>query len=256
MTKKGIGWSAGHWPLDDSRPTLVFIHGAGQNRHFWYNQVTPLAAEANTVALDLPGHGDSRPPARDSVGAYAEAVSAFLTEAAPPRPVVLCGLSMGGAVVLQLLLQEHRAVQAAVLIGTGARLRVAGQVFEALDAGEEHYLRLLLTMAISPHNDTPALRRAVADTSCAAPATTRQDFRACDAFDVMGRLGGIAVPVLVLTGDEDRLTPLKYGVYLSRHLPAATLVTLERAGHLAPLEVPAAVNAAIGDFLARTTGRA
>ena len=57
--QSGIAFLAGHWPIDPDRPTLMFIHGAGQCSRMWQAQVDGLSDRANTVALDLPGHGES-----------------------------------------------------------------------------------------------------------------------------------------------------------------------------------------------------
>ena len=53
----GIGFTAGRWPLDPHRPTLIFLHGGGGSHELWRGQVDALAERANTVALDLPGRG-------------------------------------------------------------------------------------------------------------------------------------------------------------------------------------------------------
>ena len=57
--QNGIAFLTGRWPLDPDRPTLVFIHGSGQQGSFWQAQVEGLAVAANTIAVDLPGHGNS-----------------------------------------------------------------------------------------------------------------------------------------------------------------------------------------------------
>ena len=62
-------------------------------------------------------------------------------------------------------------------------------------------------------------------------------------------LGTITVPTLVLVGDEDTLTPVTDAIALAAAIPGARLVTVPGAGHLAPLEQPAVVNAAIAEFL-------
>ena len=65
--RDGIGFAAGRWPLDQDRPTLVFIHGSGGSHALWQGQVDAMLAVANTIAVDLPGHGASRGPGCDRV---------------------------------------------------------------------------------------------------------------------------------------------------------------------------------------------
>ena len=75
------------------------------------------------------------------------------------------------------------------------------------------------------------------------------DFRACDAFDVMGRLGEIELPTLVLCGESDALTPPKYSHFLAGNIPGARLEMVEAAGHMLMLEQPARAGEAIAAFL-------
>jgi pimeloyl-ACP methyl ester carboxylesterase len=65
----------------------------------------------------------------------------------------------------------------------------------------------------------------------------------------MDRLGEIRVPTLVVNGDDDRLTPLKYGEYLAANIPGAVLKIIRGAGHLVMLEKPNEVNAVITSFV-------
>src|SRR3989304_5410119 len=89
----------------------------------------------------------------------------------------------------------------------------------------------------------------------AAAAGARADFAAAAGFDVRDRLGGVLVPALIISGTEDRLVPPRYAEFLHAHLPRATLVWIEGAGHMAMLEQPQAVNVAIRNFLEQVTER-
>jgi pimeloyl-ACP methyl ester carboxylesterase len=68
-------------------------------------------------------------------------------------------------------------------------------------------------------------------------------------IDSTPTLETITVPTLVLVGDEDTLTPVSDALAMSAAIPGSRLVTIPGAGHLAPLEQPAVVNAAIAEFL-------
>ncbi|MBW1754045.1 MAG: alpha/beta hydrolase, partial [Deltaproteobacteria bacterium] len=70
-------------------------------------------------------------------------------------------------------------------------------------------------------------------------------------FDVTEKLSLIEVPVLVLTGNDDNVTPLKYGTFLEKNITNAKLVNIEDAGHLSPIEKPHEVNRSIHDFLSQ-----
>jgi pimeloyl-ACP methyl ester carboxylesterase len=79
------------------------------------------------------------------------------------------------------------------------------------------------------------------------------DYAACDAFDVMERLEEIRCPTLAICGTADRLTPLKYSVYLRDHTPGAELVLVDTAGHMVMLEKPEVVARAVFEFIASLT---
>ena len=70
-----------------------------------------------------------------------------------------------------------------------------------------------------------------------------------DRIDSTPTLETITVPTLVLVGEEDTLTPVSDAIAMSSGIRGSRLVTIPSAGHLAPLEQPAIVNAAIAEFL-------
>jgi pimeloyl-ACP methyl ester carboxylesterase len=244
----GISFAAGRWPLEAGLPTVVFIHGSGGSRVLWRAQAEALAAEMNTVALDLPGHGGSEGPGMDSVAGYAAAVDGFIASLEAPRPVP-CGLSIGGAIVLRLLLDYPGKYGAGIVVNSGARLRVMPMIFEAVEKDYRAFLAAAPAFSISEKTD-PSRIQPLADAMAACPpAVTLGDFRACDAFDVMEHVGEIGVPVLVLTASDDRLTPAKYGAFLSERIADSRLVNIEDAGHLSPMEKPEEVTRAIREFV-------
>ena len=238
------------WPLDPDQKTLLLIHGSGQSALFWQYQVQDPTAKANILAVDLPGHGRSREPGRQSVPDYAAWTIAFIELLELPH-VVPAGLSLGGAVVQQLLIQFPGDFNSAVLLNTGARLRVSPAIFETLDAGEAFWLDACYASGVFADNRTPELRRIVDAVSRCPVDITRGDFRACHQFDVMDHIGAVNTPVLVMMADQDQLTPIKYGQFLAERLPHAHAVVIPDAGHFSPLEKPEAVNRAFGEFLNR-----
>jgi pimeloyl-ACP methyl ester carboxylesterase len=247
---KGIGFVAGTWPLDPAKPTLLFIHGSGGSSLLWHGQIDALASRANTVALDLPGRGRSKGQGMKRMPDYARVVMDFVDDIEAPRPIP-CGLSLGGGIVQQLLLDYPDRFAAAVLIATGARLRVMPAILEGIEKDYDAHLAGTAAIAASPKTD-PALLRELVEEMARCPAEVALgDFQACDAFDVMERLSEIQKPVLVISAEADKLTPPKYGEFLEQRTTAAQRVHLRDAGHLSPLEKPAEVNRAITDFLAR-----
>ncbi len=247
----GIGFISGHWPLDPDKPTLVFIPGATLINVFWESQVKSLTEFANTVAVDLPGHGTSQSPGKENISDYAQSVMDFIDLIKAPRPIP-CGLSMGGAITQQLLINNRDRFPAGILINTGARLKVMPLIFETIEKSYSDFVEMLCVLAISRKRDAEKLRAGIEACSKCQPDVALGDFRACDSFDVMEKLSLIEVPVLVLTATDDNLTPFKYGTFLEKNIKNAKLVNIEDAGHLSPIEKPHKVNKAIRDFLCQT----
>ncbi len=244
----GIHFSAGTWPPEPERKTLLFIHGSGNTRRLWKNQVGLLADEVNTVALDLPGHGLSEGTGFDTVEDYAKSVKKFIADTGLKK-FIPCGLSLGGAVVLQLLLDAPSLCEAGILVNTGARLRVMPAIFETIRNHYDSYVASLSTVAAAESTDEALLKDIIEDVKTMAPDIVMGDFSACNRFDVMDRLGEIRLPVLVLSADEDRLAPVKYGTHLAENIPAARHVIIEKAGHMSPVEKPGELCNAIEGFI-------
>ena len=114
-----IAFVAGRWPLDPNLETVIFIHGAGGTNLLWHHQVEALADTMNTIALDLPGHGNSGGKAMEKIEDYARSVSAFIQSTGVNAPVI-CGFSTGGAIVLQLLIDEQDIYRAGTTANSGA----------------------------------------------------------------------------------------------------------------------------------------
>jgi len=244
----GIGYLTAKWPLDPARATLVFIHGAGGSGDFWQAQVEGLAGRVNTLALDLPGHGRSDGGGLDTIDGYARAVVDFIKSSEVPKPIP-CGLSMGGAIVLQLLIDSQDLLTAGILLSTGAKLKVAPVIFETLEKNYNDFTDMISGLAASKAADSEIIRRFREDIARCNPAVTLKDFQACNGFDVMQHIGSIKLPVLVVSAEDDQLTPTKYGEFLKNNIPDTNGAHIPDAGHILPMEKPAAFNEAVKNFL-------
>jgi len=248
----GIGYITGRWPLDPAKSTLVFIHGAGGTSAFWRAQVAPLGERANTVAIDLPGHGRSDGNGYERIEDYARAVVDFIGAIDAPRPVP-CGLSLGGAITQQLLLDSPDLFRAGILIASGAKLRVAPEMFDAIRRGPKPFAEMMVKLAASKATDPDRVKRFKDDLAGCQSEVLIQDFRACDRFDVLQLVGSITSPVLVVSAEDDQITPPKYGDFMEASIAQASRVHIMAAGHIVPMEKPEAVNSAIIEFLDRNS---
>ncbi|AFZ74160.1 alpha/beta fold hydrolase [Natronobacterium gregoryi] len=230
--------------------TICLVHGTGGNRDLWQKQHA-LATDRPLVTLDLSGHGDSddidASPGYATFSAYVDDVLA-VAEATDSR--VLVGGSMGGAVVLHLLLERSFRPDAVVLTGTGARLGVLEDLLAWLENNFDRAVEFLHAQDRFFHDtdrDVVALsKEAMYD---AGQEVTSRDFHSCHGFDVRERLSEIDVPVLVVYGEYDRLTPPWFHEYLADEIPDTDLVEIEDAAQRAMLERPEPFNEAVRSFL-------
>lgn len=222
---------------------LVLVHGAGAVGQIWQNQ---LLAFPHAVAPDLPGHPSG--VSLSTVPDMAAWVLDFLTVRRLP-PCVLGGYSVGGAVVLEAALSAPERLRGLVLIATGARLRVRQEFFDLLAGDYEAAVEEVLRWWFSPGASPRVVERARMALRMVSPAAVHDDLWAANRFDAMDRVGGITLPTLVLCGEEDRLTPVRYAEYLHGRIAGSQLVVIPHAGHMVVLEQPRATNEAIAAFL-------
>ena len=166
---------------------------------------------------------------------YARVVLEFIRAVDAPRPVP-CGLSMGGAITQQLLLDAPDRFAAGVIVSSGARLRVLPSMFALMRSDFPGYVALIDRLGFSEKTPAGVKQPFLEDSLRASPEVAAGDFGACDRFDVMARLGAIRVPVLVISAEDDRLTPPKYAEFLEAHIPGASRTHIRDAGHFVPIE--------------------
>ena len=234
--------------LKASRRTLLFLHGAGGSHHTFRDQWAGLKGAARLVIPDLPGHAGSAGSPFESISESAGWVRDFARQMGLST-FLLVGHSMGGAIAIQAALDRVPGIEALILVGTGARLKISPAIIEGIAGRYKEFAPELVERMMSPESSPDLRDDVLRDVLSTRPETYLADFRACNGFDVMARLGEIRVPTLVVNGDADRLTPLKYGEYLATNIPGAVLKILHGTGHLAMLERPAELNAVIASFL-------
>jgi 3-oxoadipate enol-lactonase len=242
-------------------PTLLFLHGFPFSKSLWDPQVAALSPTHRCLAPDLAGFGDSE--ACEGICRmedYAADALALLDHAGVDRAVV-CGLSMGGYVALALAAAAPERLRGLVLADTRAgadspeaaagRHAAAEQVLaEGTGAFAPGFLPKAL--GASTPAERPAVRaRVEALVLEAAPSAVAAAQRGMAVRpDRHGILPGLAVPVLIVVGEEDVITPPAESRRMAEAIAGSRLVVLPAAGHLANLENPAAFNRELAGFLA------
>ena len=240
---------------------ILFVHGFPFDRTMWRHQVAALS-RWKRIAPDLRGAGDSgQPEGGYSMARYADDLIGVL-DALGVRRTVVCGLSMGGYIIFELLRRYRDRVTAVVLCDTRAEADSADGrknrdelIALAKDPGPAAVAERLLprligrvTLAEQPEV-VKHYREMAARISSAGMIGALRAMR--DRPDSTSDLGQINVPALIVVGGEDQVTPPSVARELSKAIPGAELATIPAAGHLAPLEQPLATSRAIADFLER-----
>jgi pimeloyl-ACP methyl ester carboxylesterase len=204
----------------------------------------------DVLSFDLPGHGDSRGEPETSIEGYAERIFNWLSSRNLNK-VIVGGHSMGGGIALTMSMMAPERVTALVLVSTGARLRVHPKILQ-LTSSEEQFQRaaeLVTSWSFSDSADARLRELALQRMEEVKAEVTHSDFHACNDFDLMDQLRGIRAPTLVICGEEDLMTPVKYSQYLADQISGASLHIISGAGHMVMLEKPVEVAGKIREFV-------
>jgi pimeloyl-ACP methyl ester carboxylesterase len=197
-----------------------------------------LPQDWNVLRPDLPGHGNSGEPPLESIEAMATWVAELIDDQGLAEPVVALGHSMGGAVALSLALNHPTRVAALVMVSSGAKLRVAQPMLQAVRDQFDQVTRLMGRAVFAEATPVETVRHVLGSLFDAPRQTVLADLEACNSFDVEARLDELTLPVELITGKEDILTPPRLARRLAARVPTANLTVIDGAGHMLPQEQP------------------
>jgi pimeloyl-ACP methyl ester carboxylesterase len=256
-----------YYEVQGSGPPIVLGHSFLCSGEMWGPQLEPLAERHQVLNLDLRGHGKSG-QATTAFGMYdlVEDVLAVLDREGVRRAVWV-GLSIGGMVALRAALVAKDRVSGLILLDTHAgretafgKLRSFSMGFAVRAFGPRPLMPEIIRLFFSP--DARRTKRSLIDEwkeRCASVhiPSMLPVMRALRKRDsLLDRLGEIKVPALVIVGEHDILLPPSYSKEIAAGLTDASLVVVEKSGHLSSLEQPELVTSAMVSFLEKQFGRA
>jgi pimeloyl-ACP methyl ester carboxylesterase len=241
-----------------SGPPLFFVHGAAEDSRVWQPQLSALADEFTVVAWDEPGAGrSSDAPGDFGLADYASCLAAVI-EAVGLGAANVAGVSWGGTLALELYRHHPELVATLILVGTYAgwkgslpreevRARVEG-LHRVLAAPAEEFDPSLpgLFAGDPPRKFVPLLQDMAADVRPESLRTALLLMAEADQRDLLPR---IAVPTLLIWGEQDVRSPLSVAHQFEQAIPKAQLVVISGAGHVTNLERPEKFNDAVREFL-------
>jgi len=248
VNAKQISYWIGKGGLSEGREVVLFIHGAGGGQYTWSYQKAFFEKRFRSIIIELPGHGASEGEGEEEIGRYAEHVYSFLKALAVSN-VFLVGHSMGGAITQTLALTHPDVIKGIVLVGTGARLKVLPMILDGIKSEFEETIRKTTRFAYSRKALSEMIEGGVSDMMRCRPEILYGDFLACDRFDLMKEIEKIELPTLIICGNEDELTPVKYSQFLHSRVKGSRLEILPGAGHMVMMESPGAFNEKIRAFV-------
>jgi 3-oxoadipate enol-lactonase len=256
---RSIRGTAFFYDEQGSGTPVVLLHGFPLDSRIWAEQRAALSERFRVITPDLRGFGKSVSTDPFSLETLAEDVHALLKEIGA-LPCVLGGLSMGGYVSLSYIQKHPMDLRSLMLIDTRAeadnaegRANRDKMIQLVREKGSKAVAEQMMPKMLAP--DSPATRPAVArqlrEIMEACPALTIEHALSAmrDRADHTGNLASIALPTLIIVGDQDAITPPAVSEQMHRAIPRSTLEVIRGAGHMSPMEQPQQVNLAMHRIL-------
>lgn len=251
---------------------LLLLHGMAGSSATWRSVIPALSRDFRVVAPDLLGHGGSDKPRSDySLGAFAVLLRDLLDALGITRATIV-GHSLGGGIAMQFSYQHPEYCTGLILVDSGGLGPDVGLTLRLLAApGAELIMPIIAPkQVLSVGNrllarlhrfgiEAPRTEQIWASYSSFADAPTRAAFQRTlrSVIDYRGQAvcglsrlrAKIAVPIMVIWGDQDAVIPIGHAYATKELRPDIRLEVLSGVGHFPPAERPAAVVELIKDFV-------
>jgi len=232
-----------------TRKTIIAIHGAGMTGGVWGGLV-PHLLDHTFRAITLPGHD---PKAGSALLPDIPAMAAWVQEKLDghPQDVFLMGHSMGALVALAAA--DTSCVMGVGLLGAALEMPVNPELLKSAREAPNDAIGMLIKWGVySGHPQVGAVRTVMGSVMHAAnPAAVANDLAACNVFKDAEKLAGaLHKPVLVLSGEHDKLTKASDGEALAKAVHGSEYRLLKDCGHMMMIEKPIDTAREIKEFIA------
>jgi 3-oxoadipate enol-lactonase len=232
-------------------PVVVLSNSLGATRAMWDPQVPALAERYRVVTYDTRGHGASPAPAGPyTLDDLVDDVLALLDRLGAERAHV-AGLSLGGMTALRLAAREPRRVHRLAVLCSSAKTEPQGFLDRAAAAraeGTASFAPTVVSRWLTP-GYAAAHPDLVAGLEAMVAGADDEGYAACaevvGGVDLRADLGRISAPTLVVSGGEDPALPPEHQRLIADGIAGAELLTVSPGAHLANLEQPLQVSAAL-----------
>jgi 3-oxoadipate enol-lactonase len=252
-----------HYEESGSGPeTIVFLHGLLMSGDMFRGQVEALSDRYRCITFDHRGQGKSEVSKTGYDMDSLTADAAELIRHLDCAPCHFAGLSMGGFVGTRLAIRHPELLQSLILMETTAdpepeqnkgpyrRLAFVGR-WLSYRLVVNPVMKIMFGKTFLDDSGRSEIRAQWKKhiMSLSRTGTSRAAHGVIDREGIYDQLGQIETPTLILVGDEDVATPLPKSQRMHEAIKGSTLKVIPKAGHSASIEEPAAINAAIEEFL-------
>ena len=243
---------------DSRNLPIVFIHGFPFDHKMWNNQTEELSKEYFCVSYDIRGLGES--PDGDgqyTMEMFADDLMRIIKDLKLNKPVI-CGLSMGGYIALRTIEKFEKKFYAAILCDTKSvadnnetKIKRADGIKKINEFGVETFVNEFVPNCFAKESlSKPFYKENLARSLGFSPTGIKGCLLAmAGRTDTTEYLSKIKIPVLVMCGEKDKLTPPNVMEEMADKIPKSEFQVIPGAGHISPLEKPEVVNNIIKKFL-------
>jgi 3-oxoadipate enol-lactonase len=242
-------------------PVVILIHGFPFNRIMWDKQVELLKERYRVIAYDVRGHGNSDAGTGDfSIGLFASDLISLM-DSLKIEKAIICGLSMGGYIALNLIENYPERINALILCDTTCKADTPEGIDKRMktietiiESGVEAYADGSLKNFFAP-DSFKTRKEEIAEVRQMMLETTEHTLvetmlALSKRKETCNKLNEIKVPVLILVGKEDIITPPEAATFMHQKIKGSVLGIIEHAGHISNLENPVIFNEHLSEFVA------
>jgi len=247
----------------DDYNAIIFIHGFPLNKSMWDYQVEQLQVNHRVIAYDVRGHGaTSEGAGKYSIALFAEDLMRLMDHL-EIKNAILCGHSMGGYIAMDAISRWPERFTGAVLTNTQCmddtpqlKTKRMKAIQDIQQYGIERFADESILNLFAPasyttrQNEIESIREMIVHTKRETLTKTLRALMCRD--EACSKLNQIHVPVLLIAGKEDRITPPAATRMMNAKIYDAWITIMPHAGHLCNLEMPDEFNALLQELSTKT----